>query len=190
MDLNSFSIEATPSNPDAPNGETLVEFTLAFQDTSEFDDFTSGVQHMTYTLRNPLGEEFHYDAWEELGGANFFYQVYPPEGANEWQTVTVSTFLPAGSAPGLWGVSAIAIRDRARNVKRYSFVEYVQFTLDETPCPADLDGNGNIGAPDLLLILAEFGCLENCGIADIDGNDQVDVGDALLFLADYGMPCE
>ena len=42
----------------------------------------------------------------------------------------------------------------------------------------------------LLLILAEFGCLENCGIADIDGNDQVDVGDALLFLADYGMPCE
>ena len=190
VDLNSFSIEATPSNPDAPNGETLVEFTLAFQDTSEFDDFTSGVQHMTYTLRNPLGEEFHYDAWEELGGANFFYQVYPPEGANEWQTVTVSTFLPAGSAPGLWGVSAIAIRDRARNVKRYSFVEYVQFTLDETPCPADLDGNGNIGAPDLLLILAEFGCLENCGIADIDGNDQVDVGDALLFLADYGMPCE
>ena len=56
--------------------------------------------------------------------------------------------------------------------------------------PADLDGTGNIGAPDLLLILAEFGCLENCGIADIDGNDQVDVGDALLFLADYGMPCE
>ena len=86
VDLNSFSIEATPSNPDAPNGETLVEFTLAFQDTSEFDDFTSGVQHMTYTLRNPVGEEFHYDAWEELGGANFYYQVYPPAGANEWQT--------------------------------------------------------------------------------------------------------
>ena len=190
VDLNSFEVQATPSNPDAPNGETLVEFTLAVQDTSEFDGFTSGVQHITYTLRNPIGEEFHHDAWEELGGANFYYQVYPPDGANEWQTLTLSTFLPAGSVPGMWGISAIAIRDRAKNIKRYSFIEYVQFVLDETPCPADLDGNGQVGAPDLLLILAEFGCLENCGIADIDGNDQVDVGDALLFLADYGAPCQ
>ena len=190
VDLNSFSVEATPSNPDAPNGETLVEFTLAVQDTSEFDEFTSGVQHITYTLRNPLGEEFHFDAWEELGGANFYYDVYPPAGANEWQTLTLSTFLPAGSAPGTWGISAIAIRDRARNIKRYSFVEYVQFVLDDVVCPADLDGNGSIGAPDLLLILAEFGCMSDCGIADLDGNDQVDVGDALIFLADYGTPCD
>ena len=104
--------------------------------------------------------------------------------------MTLSTFLPAGSAPGTWGVSAIAIRDRARNVKRYSFVEYVQFNLDDAACPADLDGNGQVGAPDLLLILAEFGCLSGCGTADIDGNDQVDVNDALVFLADYGNPCD
>ncbi len=189
VDLNSFEVQAAPSNPDSPNGETLVEFTLSVQDTSDFDDFTSGVQHITYTLRNPIGEEFHCDAWEELGGANFYYQVYPPSGANEWQTLTLSTFLPAGSAPGLWGISALAIRDRAKNIKRYSFVEYVQFVLDGPSCPADLDGNGQVGSPDLLLILAEFGCLENCGIADIDGNDQVDVADALLFLSDYGTPC-
>lgn len=190
VDLNSFSIEATPSNPDAPNGETLVEFTLAIQDTSEFDAFASGVKDLTYTLRNPIGEEFHFNAWEEFGGANFYYAVYPPEGANDWSTVHLTTLLPAGSAPGTWGVSAIAIRDRALNVKRYSFVEYVQFVLDDAPCPADLDGNGQIGAPDLLVVLAEFGCLSNCGIADIDGNDQVDVGDALLFLAEYGSACD
>ena len=190
VDLNSFNVQATPSNPDAPNGETLVEFTLAVQDTSAFDDFTSGVKHITYTVRNPVGEEFHFDAWEELGGANFYYDVYPPAGANEWQTLTLSTFLPAGSIPGTWGISAIAIRDRALNIKRYSFVEYVQFTLDDVVCPADLDGNGSIGAPDLLLILAEFGCMSDCGIADIDGNDQVDVTDALLFLADFGTPCD
>ena len=87
-------------------------------------------------------------------------------------------------------MSALAIRDRALNVKRYSFVEYVQFVLDVADCPADLDGNGQIGAPDLLMVLAEFGCLQDCGIADIDGNDQVDVGDALLFLADFGSACD
>lgn len=190
VDLNSFSITATPSNPDAPNGETLVEFSLAVQDTSAYDDFTSGVKHITYTLRNPIGEEFHHDAWEELGGANFYYQVYPPDGANEWQTLTLSAFLPVGSMPGTWGVSAIAIRDRALNIKRYSFVEYVQFVLDDPVCPEDLDGNGLIGVPDLLMILGEFGCMQNCGIADIDGDGQVNVGDALLFLAAYGMPCE
>ena len=190
VDLNGFLIEASPTSPDAPNGETLVEFTLSVQDTSDFDSFASGVKEVTYTLRNPIGEEFHFSAWEELGGANFYYDVYPEAGANEWTSLTLTTLLPAGSVPGLWGVSAIAIRDRALNIKRYSFVEYVQFVLDEVPCPADLDGNGSIGAPDLLLILAEFGCLEDCGIADIDGNDQVDVGDALLFLADYGSPCD
>ena len=190
VDLNSFSIVATPSNPDLPNGETLVEFTLAFQDTSDFDGFASGVRDLTYTLRDPLGDEFHFSAWEEFGGANFFYAVYPPEGANTWTTTTLTALLPAGSAPGTWGVSALAIRDRALNVKRYSFVEYVQFVLDVADCPADLDGNGQIGAPDLLMVLAEFGCLQDCGIADIDGNDQVDVGDALLFLADFGSACD
>ena len=40
------------------------------------------------------------------------------------------------------------------------------------------------------MVLAEFGCLQDCGIADIDGNDQVDVGDALLFLADFGSACD
>ncbi|MCH1575644.1 MAG: hypothetical protein L7S67_05175 [Flavobacteriales bacterium] len=190
VDLNSFVIDAAPTNPEAPNGETLVTFTLTVQDTSGFDDFASGIKNLTYTLRNPVGEEFHQDAWEEFGGANFYYAVYPPEGANEWTEVTLTTLLPAGSIPGTWGVSAISVRDRALNVKRYSFVEYVQFVLDESPCPADLDGNGQIGAPDLLMVLAEFGCLQNCGIADIDGNDQVDVGDALLFLADYGTACD
>lgn len=190
VDLNSFEVTATPSNADAPNGETLVEFTLAVQDTSAFDEFASGVQRITYTMRNPIGEEFHFGGWEELGGANFYYSVYPPEGANEWSTLTLSAFLPAGSAPGTWGISAISIQDRAKNIKRYSFVEYVQFTLIDAPCPADLDENGLVGAPDLLLILADFGCFENCGLADLDGDDAVNVSDALLFLAQYGTPCE
>ena len=190
VDLGSFEVSASPTNLDSPNGETLVEFTLAVQDTSAFDGHASGIKNLTYTLRNPIGEEFHRDAWEEFGGANFYYSVYPPEGANEWSTVTLTTLLPAGSVPGTWGISAISVRDRALNVKRYSFVEYVQFVLDVVACPADLDGNGQIGAPDLLMVLAEFGCLQDCGIADIDGNDQVDVGDALLFLADYGTACE
>ena len=36
VDLNGFLIEASPTSPDAPNGETLVEFTLSVQDNQRF----------------------------------------------------------------------------------------------------------------------------------------------------------
>jgi hypothetical protein len=40
--------------------------------------------------------------------------------------------LPAGSPPGLWGVSAININDHAQNKKYYSFVEFVRFDVDQS----------------------------------------------------------
>ena len=168
----------------------MVEFTLAIQDTSEFDDFTSGVQHVTYTLRNPLGEEFHFDAWEELGGANFYYQVYLPDGANDWQTVTLSTFLlPVGSVH----LGRVGHRHPGPSpqCEALQLAEYVQLVLTDaassSPTWMAMD---KWVRPDLLSILAEFGRLSGCGTADIDGNDQVDVNDALVFLADYGNPCD
>ena len=32
LDLNNLSITATPTNPDSPNGETIVEFTFRVKD--------------------------------------------------------------------------------------------------------------------------------------------------------------
>lgn len=61
-----------------------------------------------------------------------------------------------------------------------------QFTND---CPGDFDNDGLVSTPDLLVLLASFGCESNCA-ADIDGDGTVSTGDLLLFLANFGVVCD
>jgi len=53
------------------------------------------------------------------------------------------------------------------------------------PCPADLDGSGDVGFNDLLELLAAWGSCGGCD-ADLDGNGAVDFNDLLIVLADWG----
>ncbi len=55
-----------------------------------------------------------------------------------------------------------------------------------TPCPGDLDGNGEVGFDDLLAVLAAFGTTSPDG--DANGDGAVDFDDLLLVLAAFG-PC-
>ena len=57
----------------------------------------------------------------------------------------------------------------------------------DPPCPADLDGNGDVGASDLLALLASWGPCKGCP-ADFDGNGDVGASDLLALLASWG-PC-
>jgi hypothetical protein len=55
------------------------------------------------------------------------------------------------------------------------------------PCPADLDGDGEVGITDLLALLAAWG--PNPGHpSDLDGDGQVGITDLLALLALWG-PC-
>ncbi len=54
-------------------------------------------------------------------------------------------------------------------------------------CVADLDGDGNVGASDLLSLLVSWGPCEGCP-ADFDGNGTVGASDLLVLLANWG-PC-
>lgn len=54
------------------------------------------------------------------------------------------------------------------------------------PCPTDLDGDGQTGLSDLLLVLASFGTSDG---GDADGDGQTGLSDLLLVLASFG-PCE
>ncbi len=63
------------------------------------------------------------------------------------------------------------------------FLEYLSFDT----CPWDLDGDGDVGVGDLLILLAAWG--PNPGHpADFDGNGNVGVSDLLALLANRG-PC-
>ena len=56
------------------------------------------------------------------------------------------------------------------------------------PCPADVNGDGQITVADVLFLLSDFGCAMDCE-GDVDGDDAVTVADILLVLAAFGQPC-
>ncbi len=64
---------------------------------------------------------------------------------------------------------------------------WVLFLNGVPTCPADLDGNNDVGVKDLLILLGAWG--PNPGhAADFDGNGEVGVPDLLVLLANWG-PC-
>jgi hypothetical protein len=58
--------------------------------------------------------------------------------------------------------------------------------LPEPGCPADLDASGEVGLPDLLIVLAAWGPCPGC-LADLDGDDEVGLKDLLLVLSGWGV---
>ncbi len=54
-------------------------------------------------------------------------------------------------------------------------------------CPADLDGDGAVGAADLAMLLGSWGPCEGCP-ADLDGDGAVEAFDLALLLGSWG-PC-
>ena len=53
------------------------------------------------------------------------------------------------------------------------------------PCPGDLDGDESIGFSDVLIVLNDWGCVENCA-SDVDGDSSVGFSDVLIILNDWG----
>ena len=135
LDVNQIYIKATPSNPTAPDGETLFEMEFFVKDSSAFVGNEAGLNNGFYTLRDPQGKVFNYGMQGDFGkyfGKDFFYPLKDPIGPpGEWRKYRVSTLLPKGSAPGLWGVEGITLFDRAGNKKYYNFTEIVRFDLEK-----------------------------------------------------------
>ncbi len=55
------------------------------------------------------------------------------------------------------------------------------------PCPADLDGSGEVGFSDLLAVLSAWGACDKCP-EDLDGDGVVGFSDLLVVLSAWG-PC-
>ncbi|MFM7682085.1 MAG: hypothetical protein ACKO7P_04995, partial [Bacteroidota bacterium] len=130
LDINDIQIKATPTNPTSPNGETLFEMWLWIKDESDFPGNASGFAHGYYVLRDPQGLEKYISMQNDLG--NLYYSILPDSSIYGFKRYYFKTLLPIGSPPGLWGVSAINIRDHAMNRKYYSFVEYVRFDVEQS----------------------------------------------------------
>ncbi len=118
LDLNRISVKATPTHPEAPDGETLVEITYFAKDDK------SGVGIVGYSLLDPQGIahlQYHYH--------ENFYTIFFEGNPTEWKEYKINVVLPRGSAPGIWGIQEINISDKAGNRQKYNFVETMHFNV-------------------------------------------------------------
>jgi uncharacterized repeat protein (TIGR02543 family) len=118
LDLNKITISAVPTNPSAPNGETRVTITYYVRDNK------SGLGLVFLRLLGPQGEGFADYHYHEN-----FYTLYFNGEPTAWTKYEMILILPAGSSPGLWGLSEITLYDKAGNFIKYNFLEIVTFQI-------------------------------------------------------------
>lgn len=120
VDLNRISVYAEPTHPEAPDGETKVTINYYARDDK------SGYDIGHYTLLDPQGIG-HGGTHYIPGRGTMFFEGDP----TVWKRYTINCVLPQGSAPGIWGLASLSLRDKALNERTYNFVETLIFEPDD-----------------------------------------------------------
>ena len=91
-------------------------------------DDISGLASSGITLRDPQGVKHFF--WGPGGDADEYgYFLGDPTA---WKRYEKTIILPQGSAPGIWGISEMNVRDFAFNDYTYNFVETLIFQPDDS----------------------------------------------------------
>ena len=118
LDTSDIRIDAESRQPENPNGETLVELDFRVRDN------ISGFDLGSLILRDPQGIEHLFFVY-----APDRSKWFPENDPSEWTTHTWTVTLPAGSAPGTWGLTEMTLWDRAENFQRHDFTEIIHFDV-------------------------------------------------------------
>ena len=180
LDFNQITIQAEPTNPKEPNGETKVDITFRIKDN------ISGYSKTGMYLRDPNGGEHHF--WHH---DQDFHKVYFTRDPAVYETHYQTVILPVGSIPGTWGLAEMRVWDKAYNILLANFTEIIRFEVTDTPLlSTDFDGDGEVGITDFLLFVEVFGTQSGQNNFDprfdLDGNGIVDITDFLLFVDSFG----
>ena len=180
LDLNQITIQAEPTNTEAPNGETQVDISFRVKDN------ISGYLSTTIILRDPNGVTHRFKHLDDD-----YYKVYFTRDPTAYQTYHKRVILPVGSIPGTWGLAEMDVWDKAKNILRTNFNEIIRFEVQDTPLiSADFDGDGQIDVADFLLFVEAFGTQsgqENFDPKyDLNSNGIVDISDFLIFVDSFG----
>jgi hypothetical protein len=122
LDLNRIMIQAEPTHPETPTGETRVDITFRVKDN------ISGYAKTDMRLRDPQGVTHffrHYD--------KDFWDIYFSRDPTIYKTYHKTVILPVGSAPGTWGLAEMTVWDKAENKLLADFTEIVRFEVGDAP---------------------------------------------------------
>ena len=176
LDLNQITIQAEPTNPEEPNGETQVDITFRIKDN------ISGYRATKMYLRDPNGVRHLF--WHSDPD---LYKVYFTRDPTVYQTYHQTIILPVGSIPGTWGLAEMTVSDKALNILHADFTEIIRFEVQDTPLiSVDFDGDGQIAFEDFLAFVHVFGTQSGQDNFDpkfdLDSNGTVDFSDFLIFV--------
>ena len=183
LDLNQITIQAEPTNPEAPNGETQVDINFRVKDD------ISGYRSTDLYLRDPNGVMHHFRHYDPKD----YYKVYFTRDPAVYETYYQTIILPVGSIPGTWGIAEMKVFDKAYNVLRANFTEILRFEVQDTPLiSADFDGDGQVALEDFLAFAHAFGTQsgqENFDPKyDLNSDGTIDISDFLIFVDSFGKP--
>ena len=182
LDINNITIKARPTQPEDPNGETIVDMTFRIKD--DISGFLGGQGH----LRDPLGGSHYFHVGFEYH--RFESHLYFIGDPNEYLAYEVKMLLPIGSPPGTWGLTDVNLRDAAGNSQKYDFTEIVRFVVTDTETQAKLDvtTDGAINILDLVQVAARIGQQVQAGgePADVNGDGVINIQDLVQVAGAIG----
>ncbi len=176
LDLNQITINAEPTNPEAPNGETKVDITFRIKDD------ISGYSSSEIFLRDPQGVTHLFTHWITNED---YYRIYFRGDPTVYQTYHKTIILPVGSVPGTWGLATMNLNDKALNTLRTDFTEIVRFKVDDDNyTKSDVNEDGEINILDLVLVAQAFGDYNEK--ADVNGDGTVNILDLVEVASNLG----
>ena len=127
LDLNQITIQAEPTHPETPTGETRVDITFRVKDD------ISGYAKTDMRLRDPQGITHFFRHYDED-----FWDIYFSRDPTVYKTYHKTIILPVGSPPGTWGLAEMTVWDKAENKLLADFTEIVRFEVEDVPAAPSL----------------------------------------------------
>ena len=174
LDVNRITIKAEPTQPEAPNGETIVDISFWIKDN------ISGYEISSINLRDPHGVSHGF--WHLPKGYGEMYFSGDPAIMKEYHQRII---LSVGSIPGTWGLANMTVYDKAGNTLRLDFTEIVRFEVDDGTVYAQSDVNedGQINILDLVIVAAFNASNERAGV---NGDGTINILDLVEVASHLG----